>query len=173
MGILKMTPSALLVIAMLAVNAVAETADPYTLQSLKGVKTVLVVLVADEKDLKPYELDKATLETKIELHLRKAGLTVISPPKDSPTPLTDGIFQIEMSFTSITPQSKTVGAEITFQQMVTVPRTGGLVGAATWRANLLGWYKFIHGRKLQDKILDSVDIFANDWLAANQKNKSV
>ena len=156
--------------------ALASATADFERASLVGLKGVYVVVGIDSGAEK-YGLTEQTLQTDVELRLRRSSIKVLSKDEWLKTP---GLPLLDITVavkTHSTPELKGVLAmyiDISFVQSVLLTRdqTKSSPGAITWRKSgiyLGGLYKIIDSREIVKK--DYIDKFINDYLEANPKEQ--
>ena len=159
------------VLAMCLVAICVASPLTYKQRALQGIKGVGVVVVLSDDAVKAGLL-KSQVQTDVELKLRRDGIKVLSQAEYGPI-LHINVFAMAMQ--SVDKQN-TLGyvcfVNSALFEVVQILRSGKSIEASTWRT--IG---IVYGP--QDKfssyvrrhISDSLDMFLNDYLAANPKEQ--
>jgi hypothetical protein len=139
------------------------------LSGLKGIN--VVVEYFDPEFEKKGILTKEQIQTDVELELRKFGVKVLSD-KESLQEYGSPYLYIRTTFfiNSYSPFSGVI--EVALNEKVKLIRQSGwiVVGASTW-AKVKG-FKNYEANDVRELIKEQVDVFINDYLAANPKEQA-
>jgi hypothetical protein len=147
----------------LAVLVATAFADANRIESLAGIKALMVKIEPLDSAMQPYLTD-AQLRTDVELRIRKAGIPVVSRLEDSSQAY---LYVAVSAFRSTTTSEFIYDIEIWVQQQATLDRNGLPALATTWNAGYLGRAPTIGA--MRSMLGDQVDQFLNDFLTANPK----
>ena len=165
--ILALLVTGICVAACWAVNTEIER------QSLAGLKGIYVAAGSTPK-AREYGLTKQALRTNVELRLRQNGIKVLSEQECKQTP---GIpilsVDVNMQIHPKVPGVAVVGVSIELLQDVLLKRdpTKVCYGAATWQVSGVYLVGLDNVRDIRGTVKDHVDMFSNDYLAANPKEQ--
>jgi hypothetical protein len=136
-------------------------------RSLNNLRQVKVIVTAT--NMNDIGLSEDVITTDVELRLRKAGVPVLSLraewPPESP--------RVTLVVHVITARDKARGQEIlACAASVQLLRTMQGILVSTWQNEAVGLFETSLARSgIREGIADSVDKFANDYLAANPKSQ--
>ena len=135
--------------------------DDVATRSLRGIGAINVVVVDLPESAQRSGLNSAAIRASVELRLRRNGVTL-----DSKSPR---VLRISLNTLENAPVASWV-TEVAMTQVVAVDRTKEAVVATTWESTQLGLCgaRLVRGQ-VQDALDVSVDIFSNDYLAANEQ----
>ena len=156
---------ALVVLLLLPGVSQALTDEQKALGGLKG----LYVSVDDiQPEVKRLGITKDQIKTDVELRLRKAGVKVLTEKECTATPGSPFLY-VNVN-TNIVPTSAIFSYAISvgLKEAVMLNRDMG-VSATIWERTVVGNIEKSKISKIRETIGDGVDIFLNDYLAANQK----
>lgn len=149
--------------------ASAQLSDPTWLKNLKEVHVFTAGVTSDfERKVSVY---KAQIQTDVELRLRKAGMRVLSPKEHQPGVtafLVVNILVAEFSGTDELPSLYAISLDLFLNQPFKFTSSNGHY-AITWHEAAVYLYGEETVKNLRSAILDLVDRFINDYLAANPK----
>ena len=141
--------------------------------TLKGVGGMAVMIETLPTAAQGAGLSEKTLQTDVELRLRKAGVTVVGLDESLRIPGSPALY-VQVGFVCFDPKLPMCASsiEVEFIQSVLLERDPSIVDpvAATWRTTALR----IGGEQKMEKatreaIADQVDEFLNTYLALNPK----
>lgn len=163
--------------AALLLATVLTTEAPHTQESLLATQvetlrgiTTLAVLVEDVPDFRGL---KEQLTTAIEKKLRDNGIEVVpsSNPFVAVLYLNANVMRVRHN------GGVTYSIDLEFQRYVTVrvlpAEKDKLICAATWSSGLVGTTPNDPERKVREAVRGLVDLFLNDYLAANAVSESL
>jgi len=165
-----MKTTILLLAGLLLVLMVGEahSVSPSVISDLKGLREFYVVVEnLDNPQWESEGVTRAKLQTHIEARLRQAGIKVL-------TPVTRDSAYLYLMVTSlrVSPDLSLYAVSFTFelQEKVILARNEHhSLFAPTWEKRMISIASPGGRRSIQDRVDDLVDIFINDYLAANPK----
>jgi hypothetical protein len=132
--------------------------------TLRGINALNVVVEGLNPDAIRDGLAADQLKTDVELHLRKAGITV------SESALPYLYVQVTLVRGTANQSQYAYSCRISLEQPVTVKANEILVLASTWSRGTVGMVGSQRmSRVVRDEVADEVDEFANDFLSVNPK----
>ncbi len=159
------------VLAMCLVAICVASPLTYKQRALQGIKGVGVVVVLSDDAVKAGLL-KSQVQTDVELKLRRDGIKVLSQTEYGP------ILQINVFALALQSVDKqhTVGyacsVDLSLFESVQIIRSGEIIQASTWRmCGILHAPQGIFSSYVRRHISDTLDMFLNDYLAANPKEQ--
>ncbi len=133
------------------------------IESLRGLRAISVVIEDLGPDEESLGLTKSRLQTRVELRLRRSGITVLE----------DAIpfLYININVKKVPTGLYAVATEVSLKQQVYLVRDSSIeISGVTWNVASVGT---VGENRLARSILDHVgkyvDEFANDYLAANPR----
>jgi hypothetical protein len=140
--------------------------DEFSRRSLRGFRTIQVVIDAPPPEAEQAGLTKSAIQTDVELKLRQAGIRVLDQTTDVPW-LHVAVFVIPSS-----DSNWPYAIEVELCQGVTLTRDPSisLIGTPTWSVGGYGSVGRQNVRSLREDVKDAVDKFINAYLAVNPKN---
>jgi ribosomal protein S8 len=139
--------------------------------TLKGLQGVYVLVENLKPEVEKYGLTRQQLQTDVELRLRQNGIRVLSKQEQFSTP---GMPYLYVNVNTMPDINGLVplGILLELKQNVFLARdTTKLCIASTWNGSTTGSVGSKKIETIRDSVKDSVDIFINDYLAANPKDK--
>ncbi len=155
----------LLVVGLLLGVSPAFAAGPLERENLKGLQGVFVLVEGIDKDAQNAGLSEDTIQTDVELRLRLAGIKVLTEAECLKTPGYPYLY-VNLNATNRA-NSLIYSIGIDLNQRVTLARDPSTVThASTWHTGSVG----IGGVEfIRNAIKSNIDVFLNDYLAANPK----
>ena len=152
-------------VLLLAVMVPARALDTdATRQTLKGIKTVLVDVRGVHEEAIRYGITKSSIQTDVELKLRRAGIKVSADA--------GMILSLRVELIKVYPGDAWIyDIELEFYQRVQLERDPEVRATVpTWSsAGDLGVVTASQTQLLRDAIKDQIDVFLNAYLSANPK----
>ena len=140
-------------------------------RALKGIKDIGVVVVLADDAVKAGLL-KSQVQTDVELKLRRNGIKVLSQAEYGP------ILQINVIAVPIQSADKqhtfsyACSVDFALHEYVQIIRSGEIILGSTWRmSGILHAPQDVFSSYVRRHISDSLDMFLNDYLAANPKGQ--
>src|ERR1022692_363508 len=149
-------------VLMLVMLVPASLADNDRIESLAGIKGLMVKIEPMSSAMQPYLTD-AQIRTDVELRIRKAGIPVVPRLENSSQAY------LYVAVTAMPEASFIFGIEVWVQQEATLDRNGKPGLATTWNTGYLGRAPTVDG--IRKRLGDQIDDFLNDYLTANPKAK--
>ena len=163
---MRMILIALALIVIFSFNGHAQTAPD--VESLRGLQGVAVLFSKYPKELEQNGLTMTQVNTEVEIRLRKAGIKLLTAEEAFKSPGAP-MFLVRLESTEHL-GLYAVSIRLEFQQSVSLYRKPStIVRCATWQVSNLITVGVNNFRQVKDLVGDGVDIFANDFLTANQK----
>lgn len=154
--------SRLVMVLLVAANAATAVDAGFSRASLKGLKGVQVLVEPLQTEVEQGGLNKASIQTDVELKLRQAGITVLT---EEGTPY----LYIDVNTSSGSLYAYFVGVKLC--QTVRLDRDPSIqvLLATTWDVGEVGTVGRVNLRSIRDRIKDLVDMFINAYLSVNPK----
>jgi hypothetical protein len=129
----------------------------------------VVVENLDNPDAEKDGLTRDQIQTDVELHLRLAGIKVLTMEQRQATP---GMPYLYVNLNTVkNRETYSFSIEITLRQRVNLRRDPNIsVAAATWDVRRIGTVGSADLNHVRDDIKDDVDKFINAWLSVNPKH---
>lgn len=139
-----------------------------TRQSLKGLRGLSVLVEALETEVERNGLNKASIQTDVELKLRQAGIAVLTEAGSHAAP-GEPFLYVNVSTSGGPLYAYSI--EVEFRQTVRLDRDPSIkiFGATTWSVGGGGAVGQHSLRDIRDGIEDYVDGFINAYLSVNPK----
>jgi hypothetical protein len=133
--------------------------------SLRGIKALGVAV--ENTSQSGFDLTETTIKTKVELQLRKAGITVNEA-------MLGGFLHVVVTPLKVREIGWAVAMTLEFEQWATLERfPSQKLPMTTWKTGGLFFYGGpTRAAEVQQDLLDFVDQFINDFLAANPKTRT-
>lgn len=173
--VLKTLPLISILILSISVAGIAdESDDAYRREPLRGLMGVQVVVEEIGRDLKNAGISEDAIKTKVELRLRTSGIRVLSEEERQATL---GRPYLYVNVTSIVGDRDSDGDPLMFACSIDVSLSEDCTllrfplsqSAETWECRGVGVVGSQKARGVYDLVLEYVDGFCNDYLAANPK----
>jgi hypothetical protein len=165
-GVSKTVVALLVFLLLPGVSHAAEYQKREALVGLKGMSVVVERIRPRDVHL---GLTSAQIKTDVEVRLRKAGVKVLTEKEWLETSGKPFLYvNIDASKNPNNPSTVFFTIRVELTELVTIDR-GLRVGAAIWETGIKGVAGIQDIRKIRDCLGDLVDIFINDYLAANPK----
>jgi hypothetical protein len=157
-------------VALMALLLILGVSHALTLeqQLLVGLKGVNVLVEGMNPQAERLGLTAAQIKTDIELRLRKAGVRVLTKEENMKTP---GSPVLYVNVNAIVGQNLplvTYSSHVALKEWVTLARGGETYGDI-WKNSVVGTVGIDKITQIRGGVGDLVDIFINDYLAANPK----
>ena len=169
--LMKMFP--VLVMILLLSSAVQGQTTSDEKETLKGIKSLRVIVGVGEPDIKKDGLQVSSIQTDVELKLRMAGIKVLTEEEWLAMKEVGGpyLFVGVDSFRREGSELYAFHISVELNQLVYLNRNPDIiVFARTWRsAGSIGTAGRNNVANLRNFVKDQVDIFINDYLAVNPK----
>ncbi len=134
-----------------------------TLEGLEGVK----VIVEDMRpEVEQAGLTKSSLQTLVELELRKAGIRVLTEEERLKTKARPWLY-LRVSVVIDDPGSCAFDISLWLNQAVILAGNGSIATATTWDTSRTGTVGKSNIPSIKDHVREKVEEFCNDFLAAN------
>ena len=146
-----------------ALVCAAETAVATDEASLKGLRSLWIVVERFDSEMAQAGFSTRLFKTDAELKLRMAGIEVAPSEKSAPASLYVNVQGLHNA-------SRTKAAysiSVSLHQPVRVLGNNAVVDASTWESSGVGFGSLSSVRR---NVKDVLDEFLNDWLSANPKN---
>ncbi|MGO9641717.1 MAG: hypothetical protein ACLP1Y_10475 [Candidatus Acidiferrales bacterium] len=142
----------------------AQVTAPSDTSTLKGIRTVYVLIEDLPDGAKVLGLSGDAIQTDVELRLRLAGIHVVTQEEGLKLP---GAPHLYVNV-NLTDDARALGIDVQLAQNVLLERNSLFVpSAATWSKGFTG--ENPTAQIIRDRIKDLVDMFLNDWLSVNPK----
>jgi hypothetical protein len=139
----------------------AAPTDQQSAESLKGLKSIAIVVEDLSEDEKRFGLTKGLIQTDVELKLRLAGIRVV-PDAELPA------FAVVHVTVIASPSGFAAAVEVALMQWVSLARNPSIGSlATTWKENeVIGKP---NGSEIRESVKNHVDRYVNAWLSVNPK----
>lgn len=145
--------------------------SPPDIQSLTGLPGVAVAFSKYPEQLEADGLTSKQIAIEAELRLRKAGIKILTIDEALKSPGSP-VFEIQFGAVKSETGFYAISVRLRLNQIVITQRKPFIATvSATWEANNLLLVKSADLRRVKDEVGDGVDVFANDFLTANPKQK--
>jgi hypothetical protein len=156
----------LCLIILLGINVIAQSYNPHS-RSLKGLKSVGVVIVTVDPEIKRAGLTESHIRQSVKLQLRNASIHVYDY---SPSMLNPLILHIKIDALKVKDKLYAVSIEVAYKQPVMLIRDKFTVGATTWSKEKMEVVELKDRLKISEGIEEIVAAFIGDYLAENPKD---
>ncbi|MHC4426742.1 MAG: hypothetical protein ACYSYV_11700 [Planctomycetota bacterium] len=139
---------------------------------LKGLKYIRVFIQSLRPEVEKYGLTEQQLQTDVELRLRQNGIEVVSKEL---APMAEAILFLKVgTVTAEEIQLTGYCIEVQLKELVPLPRNPTkFIFATTWEHGYIGITPVEKISGVRGKVKDLVDIFINDYLAANPRTQPI
>ena len=154
---------------LITANVVA--AQEMERESLKGLKGVQVLVELLRPDVEGRGVSKDSIKTDVELRLRQSGIKVYANSREDRS-LAKAYLYINLN--SMAGTANTTGLfaaciEVHLNQWMRSQVNGQELKGSTWSLGMVVTIGVNNLRELRDDVMDLVDVFIYDYLAANPK----
>ena len=151
-----------LVMVLLLLPGVSHALTYNKQEALVGLKGVEVIVEARDYKGESGGLSRDQIQTDVELRLRKAGIRVLTKKERGETPGQPDLYVVVSTY------FYAYLIEVGVREVVTLAR-GFEAPGTIWQTGLLGGVGTERKRMIRESVGDQVDMFINDYLAANPK----
>lgn len=150
-------------------NAIAQNFGQK--DSLAGLKAISVVIDKIDSDAEAEGLRKDQIQTDVELQLRKAGVSIITPKSVNEINLPELYVQVsalKLKNSLAGVWTFSISIEV-IQPVYLATNTSKLITGTTWATSTMGSVGTANIRQIRESVRDAVDQFLNDYLSVNPK----
>lgn len=160
-----------LVLVVFASNAVAQSSsENVQKQSLKNIPGFSVLVENLPPELENSVLNRASIQTDVELRLRRAGITVRDRAENTSAGFPYLYINVNIKEADSGLYALSIDVELR-QNVIPVSNTDMVLPTSTWTESVLATVGSNNLRQIRAVILDYVDRFINDYLAARDENE--
>ncbi|MFC1489811.1 hypothetical protein ACFL6K_01245 [Candidatus Latescibacterota bacterium] len=161
----------LLILMMVFVSDVfSQALNNEEIKSLKGLKSVFVIVEALSSDVEKDGLKQSQIKTEVELKLRMAGIKVQNEDEwfNEPWAPFLQVSVTPLKNEAISNYSYSFGVSL-YQYVVLTSDTDIIIPAITWQSISLGIVGSRNVAIIRNLVEEKIDMFINDYLTANPK----
>ena len=138
--------------------------------SLKGLRGFSVLVAMSGPNLEKDGVTRDQLQTRVEVKLRQAGIKIIPSPELPGIPGPPVLF-VSVNVLRMKPApSYSWSIELSMIERVILDRDRNkMIDGMTWHDSWYGYAGIERTRTILDSVSDAVEVFINDYLAANAK----
>jgi hypothetical protein len=161
---MRMTTLLLVALAIATPSSLLAAGGKVERRSLVGLPPIAVLVEDVAPELATQGITASQLRVDSELRLRKSGIRV-TDSESAP------FLHVNVTAMKATEYVWAFAVDVSLNQEVTLPRSPSWLSAITWHQAGLSTLGLQRVGSIREHVLDYVDMFINDYLAANPSGK--